>query len=354
MSQWQWIGDQAGLQEALNIAGDSVGVDTEFVRETTYFPIPGLIQIGNTQQVFLIDPLAKLDFTPMADWMGSTQQTKIMHAGFEDLELFAHHFDCVPSPYFDTQLAEACLGGPISLGLDALVQSHGFAALDKSKSRNDWTVRPLARDLLDYAAQDVVHLPQIADRQRERLIELDRLHWLIEEQKTAIDKMQAHLAGGNDPMDRVKGLHHLDGRGMTVMRAMVNWREDWGREHNIARSRIARDEFLLDLAGTTRWPNNLHGLSGARGHSIKTYGDSLRRVYEEAMGQPAESALPAPQRPSSAEKAAQKALRSDIQKISEQAGLVPEFVAKRRDIERWAAGRAGPKGWRAVLLESIL
>jgi len=354
LSRWQWISDQAGLQQALSVSGDTVGVDTEFVRETTYFPIPGLIQIGNAEQVFLIDPLADLDFSIMARWMEKAEQTKIMHAGFEDLELFAHHFGCTPSPYFDTQLAEACLGGPISLGLDALVQNHGFPALDKSKSRNDWTQRPLARDLLDYAAQDVVHLPEIAHRQRERLIEMDRLHWLIEEQQSAIARMQAHLSGLNDPMDRIKGLHHLDGRGMCIMRALVNWREDLGRDHNLARSRIARDEFLLDLASRPSFPSHLNGLNGARSHSVKHYGDAMRAVYEDAQGLPPEQALPTPKRPSAAEKAAHKALKADIQAVAEKAGLVPEFVAKRRDIERWAGGRSAPSGWRAELLESIL
>lgn len=351
---WQWIGDQAGLASALQISGDAVGVDTEFVRESTFWPIPGLIQIGNADQVFLVDPLAQMDFSGLGAWMANPDQTKIMHAGFEDLELFGHHFDCLPSPYFDTQLAEACLGGPISLGLDALVQSHGFPAMDKTKSRNDWTVRPLARDLLDYAAQDVVHLPEIADRQRQRLIELDRLGWLIEEQNTAIDRVRRHMAGDIDPMDRVKGLHHLDGRGMTLMTAMVHWREQLARESNTARSRIARDEFLLALASRHTWPGNLGGLEGARSSSIRQYADSLRQVYEDAQGLPVMDPLAQPKRPSAEQRAAQKALKADIGRIAEREGLTPEFVAKRRDIERWADGRRGPTGWRAELLEEIL
>lgn len=331
-----------------------MGVDTEFVRESTFWPIPGLIQIGNAEQVFLIDPLAEMDFAELSSWMGNPDQTKIMHAGFEDLELFAKHFDCLPSPYFDTQLAEACLGGPISLGLDALVQSHGFPAMDKTKSRNDWTRRPLERDLLDYAAKDVVHLPEIAERQRARLIDMDRLGWLIEEQTTAIDRVRYHLAGELDPMDRVKGLHQLDGRGLTVMTAMVHWREELARESNTARSRIARDEFLLALAGAHRWPSNLGGLEGARSSSIRQYADALRQVYEDAHSLPAMDPIPQPKRPTAEQRTAQKALKSDIARLAEREGLMPEFVAKRRDIERWASGRLGPSGWRAKLLEEIL
>lgn len=354
MTQWSWIGDQKGLADALSLSGDAIGVDTEFVREDTFWPIPGLIQVGNAEQVFLIDPLAPVDFSPLSDWMANPNQTKIMHAGFEDLELFAHHFQCSPSPYFDTQLAQACLGGPISMGLDALVQSHGFPALDKSKSRNDWTRRPLARDLLDYAAQDVVHLPEIAALQRERLIELDRFDWLLEEQRTAVQRIESHLAGDIDPMDRVKGLHHLDGRGMTLIRALVHWREAEARQNNVARSRVARDEFLLALCAKPSWPTSLHSLPGVRNASVKRYGDAMRRVYEEAMGAPAESPLPTPRKPSTAERNAQKALRSDLAKIAEKHQLMPEFLAKRRDIELWAAGKGAPSGWRASILESIL
>ena len=353
MSHWNWVGDQNALDQALQITGDSVGVDTEFVRETTFWPVPGLIQIGNAQSVALIDPLANMDWSGFAEWMNNPDQTKVMHAGFEDLELFARHFDVQPTPYFDTQIAQACLGGPISMGLDALVQSHGFPGLDKSKSRNDWTIRPLARDLLDYAAQDVVHLPEIAGRQRERLIELDRLSWLVEEQQTAIARIRAHLSGELDPMDRMKGLHYLDGRGLTTVRALVHWREQLARSTNTARSRVARDEFLLALGAAVDWPTHPMKLEGARS-SFKHYADAMRRVFEEAQGLPAEDALPAPKRPTSAQKNAQKALKADIVKVAETHGLVPEFLAKRRDIERWALGRSGPSGWRAELLERIL
>ena len=348
------MGDASGLASALSIPGDSIGVDTEFVREDTFWPIPGLIQVGNAEKVFLIDPLAEMDFTPLARWMQAPEVTKVMHAGFEDLELFAQHFECLPSPYFDTQLAQACLGGPISMGLDALVQSYGFAPLDKSKSRNDWTRRPLSRDLLDYAAQDVLHLPEIAAHQRAQLIEQDRFEWLIEEQQAAMTRVRKHLAGELDPMDRVKGLHHLDGRGMTLMRALVAWREQVARQNNVARSRVVRDEFLMALCSRPSWPGQLSGLPGARGSSLKRYGDAMRAAYEEAMGLPAEDPLPAPRKPTGAERAAQKALKADLVALAERNDLAVEFLAKRRDIERWAAGKGGPSGWRATLLEPIL
>ena len=264
MSQWNWVGDQNALDQALQITGDSVGVDTEFVRETTFWPVPGLIQIGNAQSVALIDPLADMEWSGFSEWMKNPDQTKVMHAGFEDLELFARHFDVHPTPYFDTQIAQACLGGPISMGLDPLVRLHGFPGLDKSKSRNDWTIRPLARDLLDYAAQDVVHLPDIASQQRERLIELDRLSWLVEEQQVAIARIRVHLSGELDPMDRMKGLHYLDGRGLTTVRALVHWREQVARSTNTARSRVARDEFLLALGAAVDWPKHPMKLEGAR------------------------------------------------------------------------------------------
>ena len=347
------MGDQNALDQALQITGDSVGVDTEFVRETTFWPVPGLIQIGNAQSVALIDPLADMEWSGFSEWMKNPDQTKVMHAGFEDLELFARHFDVHPTPYFDTQIAQACLGGPISMGLDALVQLHGFPGLDKSKSRNDWTIRPLARDLLDYAAQDVVHLPEIASQQRERLIELDRLSWLVEEQQAAIARIRAHLSGELDPMGRMKGLHYLDGRGLTTVRALVHWREQVARSTNTARSRVARDEFLLALGAAVDWPKHPMKLEGARS-SFKHYADAMRRVFEEAQGFPAEEALPAPKRPTSAQKNAQKALKADIVKVAETHGLVPEFLAKRKDIERWALGRSAPSGWRAALLERIL
>ncbi|QGG80019.1 hypothetical protein GH975_05275 [Litorivicinus lipolyticus] len=351
--KWQWVADQPGLEQALSQPDSFIGVDTEFVREDTFWPKPGLIQIGNAEQVFLVDPLVELDFSPFQRWMKNPDQIKVTHAGFEDLELFAHHFATQPSPWFDTQLAWAVLGGPISIGLDGLVQAFGHAPLDKSKSRNDWTRRPLARDLLDYAAQDVVHLPSIAADLRQQLIDKDRLGWLMEEQGAAMDRIRGVMANAFDPMDRVKGLHSLSGQGMACMRAMVNWRDQTARANNLARSRVIRDELLLVLADCERWPD-LAKLPGYRGGATRRYADELKQHYDAGRAAPAEAALDKPTRPSPQQKKANQALKAAVTACAERHGLAPEFLARRKDIEAWAAAKSQPQGWRATLLKEWL
>ncbi|MGB0957717.1 MAG: ribonuclease D, partial [Litorivicinus sp.] len=297
-----------------------------------------------------VDPLAELDFEDFQVWMANPEQVKVTHAGFEDLELFAHHFATQPSPWFDTQLAWACLGGPLSIGLDGLVQAFGHAPLDKSKSRNDWTRRPLAQDLLDYAAQDVVHLPAIARELRQQLIDQDRLSWLMEEQAAVLERIQGLLSNAFDPMDRVKGLHNLSGQGMATMRAMVGWRDETARSQNQARSRIVRDELLLNLADCERWPD-LSTLPGYRGGATRRHADALRERFEAGRAGPAEDALPKPSRPSPAQKKANQAMKAAVNACAERHALAPEFLARRKDIEAWAGGKSGPQGWRKALLK---
>lgn len=351
--KWQWIDQQADLAQALSQPDEMIGVDTEFVRESTFWPIPGLIQIGNREQVYLIDPLAQLDYRAFSQWLTNRQQIKVTHAGFEDLELFAFHFGAMPDAWFDTQLAMACLGGPISMGLDALVQQFGFPGLDKTKSRNDWTRRPLGQDLLHYAAQDVVYLPEIAADLRDQLDKLDRLHWLAQEQSAVQQRIQGLLDGAGDPMDRVKGLHNLSGQGLAVMRGLVGWRDQVARAENLARARVVRDELLLALADSPQWPN-LADLPGYRGSSTRAYATALEGLYRDGQAKPAEQPIPRPQKPSAAERKATQGVKQAVNRCAEYLGIAPEFLAKRRDIESWASGKDEPRGWRADALKEYL
>ena len=199
-------------------------LDTEFIREKTFYPRLCLLQVANTQHLACIDVLALNDLSPLLDILYDPASTKVLHSAHQDLEIFYHLRGALPTPIFDTQLAATLLGLGEQIGYAALVKTLLKIDLDKSQTRTDWSCRPLDPAQLSYAADDVRYLGQIYQQQRQELEQRQRLDWLTED-FTALCDPARYRVDVDQAWQRIKGQQRLRGVQLAVLRTLAAWRE---------------------------------------------------------------------------------------------------------------------------------
>ncbi len=240
--------DIADICERFSTA-DFVAVDTEFMRENTYWPILCLIQISDGKEAAAIDPLAKdVDLEPLLDLLVNNEDVlKIFHAGGQDVEIIHNMTGKTPHPIFDTQIAAMALGPSEQIGYANLVDSWLGITLDKGARFTDWSRRPLNNRQIEYAIGDVTHLSKIFSMMLEQLMENGRGMWINDEMEKLADPNNYV----NDPelsWRRVK----FQGRNLDALgrlKALAAWREGEAKSKDLPRGRIMRDETLADIAG---------------------------------------------------------------------------------------------------------
>lgn len=243
-----------------------ITLDTEFIREKTYYPRLCLIQIGSADVLACIDPLQIDDLQPFLDWLNEPHRLKVLHAAWQDLEIFHHLNGKVPAPVFDTQIAAAVLGMGDQLGYARLVEHLLGVQLDKSQSRTDWARRPLTSKQLEYAIDDVRHLRTAYLLLREQLEQLGRMKWLDK----PFQKLTDPASYAIDPRtiwQRVKGVQILKSRQLAILRELAAWREERALHKDIPRRWILSDEILLDMAKMQ--PKNADAFNQIRGLSTE-------------------------------------------------------------------------------------
>ena len=240
----------------------SVGLDTEFIRERTYVPVLETVQVAAPGRCALIDRRGVGDLAPLAQVLLNPRIEKVLHAAEQDLELLKPAVGGVPAPIFDTQIAAAMLGYGPQLSLNDLLERALGESKRHSESRADWSHRPLPAKLIEYALDDVCSLLAVHDHLRERLVAIGRLEWAREE----FHDLEA--AAAKPPPDdrrlytRVRGYSALSRRGLAILRELASWREAEARRLNQPRGRILRDEALVALA--RRAPTDPNDLGAAR------------------------------------------------------------------------------------------
>jgi len=222
-------------------------IDTEFHRETTYYPELALIQISNGESTCCIDPLGITDFAPFVSLLSNSNVTKVLHASGQDLEIFNHLFNTLPSPMFDTQIAAGLLGYGDQIGYAALIKKELNINIDKSQSRTDWLKRPLNRDQLHYAASDVYYLAKAYPKMLAQLEALNRLEWLRGD-FSALCLPAKYIVDTNHIWKKVKGNQKLHGNQLAILQAVAAWREEIAQQRNRPRRRIVPDDALIDIA----------------------------------------------------------------------------------------------------------
>ena len=253
-------GDLEVLCERLS-AYPYVTIDTEFLRESTFWPELCLIQIASDDESAIIDPLAAgISLDPLFKLLQNTSVLKVFHAGRQDLEIFHHLTGEVPTPIFDTQVAAMVCGFGESVGYDTLVASLTGAKIDKSSRFTDWSRRPLSDRQLTYAEADVTHLRDVYAKLKEKLQETDREAWLAGEMKI-LETPETYLVPPEKAWKRIKS-RNAKPRFLAILQSIAAWRENQAHRQNIPRNRILRDEALLEIASNP--PSNEENLSHVR------------------------------------------------------------------------------------------
>jgi len=241
---------------------DFVTVDTEFMRERTYYPKLCLVQLGGAHGVAAVDPLAKgIDLQPLLDLMANTKVLKVFHAARQDIEIFYNLTGTVPTPMFDSQVAAMVCGFGEAASYETLADKLADAKIDKSSRFTDWSNRPLTDKQIDYALGDVSHLRKVYGKLRDQLEKTGRMGWVKEEMQILTSPSTYKI----DPQDvwrRFKWRADKP-RLRAILRELAAWRELEAQRLDVPRSRVVRDEALMEIAHHP--PSSGHDLSRIRG-----------------------------------------------------------------------------------------
>jgi ribonuclease D len=334
---------------------DFVTVDTEFMRENTYWPDLCLFQVANGEEAAAIDPKAEgIDLTPLMDLLVDNEDVlKVFHAGGQDIEIIFNISGRTPHPIFDTQIAAMALGLGEQVGYQNLVESLLGRHLDKGARFTDWGRRPLDKRQIDYAIGDVTHLAELFPKMLERLKRTGRGAWLDQEMERIADPANYM----NDPAlswKRVKvQTRRPDALGR--LKALAAWREIEARGKNLPRGRIMKDETMADIA--VHPPVSQEALGNVRGLSAAWRGNDIGARMMDALANA--EPLPAAELPAREDRGPglgkDGALVADLLKLllkikAKESNVAPRLVAKAEELEQLAAGRREGlqilEGWR--------
>jgi ribonuclease D len=314
-----------------------VTVDTEFMRETTYWPDLCLIQIAGTEVNGLIDPMAEgIDLKPFFALMNNEKVLKVFHAARQDVEIMVHLAGTVPHPIFDTQIAAMVCGFGDQVSYEAIVRKLAKAQIDKSSRFTDWSRRPLSEKQLIYALSDVTHLRTVYEKLKLELDVNGREPWLAQEM-AILTAIETYRTEPQDAWRRIK-VRLKSKKQLAVLIAVAGWRELEAQEKNVPRSRIIKDDAVAEVA--MQMPQSKEALGQLRalprGMATSRIGDSLIRVVKEGL---ARDPLTLPHtnwgrdESSEATQAAVEILKLALKVVCEREGLAPKLVANTSDIE---------------------
>jgi len=340
-----------------------VALDTEFMRVDTFYPIAALLQIGDGQRAYLIDPLTIDNWQPLAALLENPAVVKVVHACSEDLEVLLRLTGSLPAPLFDTQLAAAYLNLGFSMGYSRLVQEVLGIDLPKGETRSDWLQRPLSETQVSYAAEDAVHLAQVFTELRPRLSE-DKYRWVLEDGAELVANLRREV----DPYEvyrEAKLAWKLSRAQLAVLRELCAWREREARARNLPRNRIVREHALWPLAKTQ--PDNLSALAKIEDmhpRTVRQDGEFLLDLIKRTASIGPDQWPPAVPEPLPIEAAALlKRLKAVGQAQAERLGIAPEVMLRKKTLESLLKSGFpnGPyqlpdslRGWRRELMGQAL
>jgi len=331
-----------------------VTVDTEFMRERTYWPELCVVQLAGKEDVAVVDAMAEgIDLTSLGELLADQSVMKVFHAARQDIEIFLQRFGEVPAPLFDTQVAAMVAGFGDQVAYDALVSALAGGHIDKAHRFSDWSVRPLSPAQVAYAAADVTFLRIVYEKLREQLAGENRLDWLAAEM-AVLTNPETYRTDPDDMWLRLRP-RSSNRRYLGIVRTLAAWREREARRINIPRQRLLKDETLLEIAATT--PETPEALARARGvtrgFAEGRTGASLLAAIAEGKALAEEALPPSPRggnhdaaRPSPALIALLKVL---LAAKSEEHHVAARLVAGSDDLDRIALGENevdALRGWR--------
>ena len=357
-----YIRDDQGLRSLVeSMRGtDIIAVDTEFMREKTYFARLCLIQVATDDISAIIDPFVVKDLGPLFELLRDPGITKLFHAGSQDLEILVKMMGEVPAPVFDTQVAATLAGLPTQVGYQALIKSLVGVELGKAHTFTDWARRPLSAEQIQYALDDVIYMPKAYRVLYKQLTDVGRLGWLANDFEKMADPATYEFRP-EEQYRRVKRASSLDRRSLAVLRELAAWREIEAQKRDVPKRWLVSDESLVEMA--RRAPGDIDSLTGVRGLNEQV----ARRSAEAIIGAVLKGKkVPDDELPRFEKR---KRLEGELDELADvmsavvrvrakEHGVAPTLLATRDDLERFAGGEreASPlsTGWRRTIVGADL
>jgi ribonuclease D len=358
-----WINTNIELQNLCHqLASCSlIALDTEFIRTDTFYPKIALIQLSDGETIWLIDVLAIDNFIPLKQLLESPDTTLIFHACAEDLEVLDHSVNIQPTHIFDTQIAAGIVNVGYCMGYARLVDSLLEIQLDKQETRSNWLARPLTQRQLDYAEVDVLHLHSLYRLLLKMLNKQDRVKW-FEEESQGLFSVVDQRKSNPDYYTRIRGAWRLNPQSLSTLRHLCQWRETISRSRDVPKSRIAKDNVLLDIA--KKMPESkrqLFDIDDWHHGSVRRYGELILEEIEASRQKKNDAWAPQPL--SNSLNTIFKNIRKSLVKTAEEQKIPQEFLSNKRELEdilrnaqqgNYQLPDRIKQGWRQQWVQSVI
>ncbi|MBV6632307.1 MAG: ribonuclease D [Alphaproteobacteria bacterium] len=333
-----------------------ITVDTEFLRDSTYYAKLCLIQVAGANEAVCIDPLADgIDLQPIYDLFADPKIEKVFHAARQDLEIFFQETGQVPTPLFDSQVAAMVCGYGDSVGYEQLVREIAKAKLDKSNRFTDWSRRPLSDKQIKYALGDVTHLRTIYEHLKKQIKAQNRCHWIAEEM-AVLTNPDTYVVKPEDAWQRLK-LRSTEPLFVLTAQKLAEWREAEAQRRNLPRNRVIKDDVLLELAAQRPSDQDaIERVRGLGGNAWGKTGEALLKTIRQALSTPAEDRpkIERKQPISSEAAAAMELLKVLLKGRAAAHSVATKMIATTADLEELATAAVNGvdadllvlKGWR--------
>lgn len=353
-----YLADQASLEAFVERAmgAEVLAIDTEFLREKTYYPKLCLLQMATDDEVAIVDPLTVDDLGVLEPLLEDERTMKLFHAGGQDIEILLREVGSMPRPLFDTQVAAALLGHTQQIGYGALVHAECGVTLKKTDSFTDWSRRPLSDSQIDYAADDVIYLPRLYRKMKGKLESKGRLGWLAPD----FEEMMNPEKYSEDPMlryRRLKRVAQLNGRQLAAAREFAAWREEEARRRDMPRKWLVSDEQIVEACRRdARTIDDLYMVRGVREKlPVRDAREVLARM-NKATSRP-KSEWPELDKPSRSERNVDASLDlmcALVRLRAKENGVAMQTLASHSDLTALARGHFEGidlmRGWRRALV----
>lgn len=327
-----------------------IGVDTEFMREKTYFSQLCLVQISTRNSIFCIDPLTKNDQTKF--WKKFLSKNWIVHSARQDVEVIFQTTGSMPNKIFDTQIAAELIGMQVQIGYAKLIKELFETTITKSHTRSDWTQRPLKKEVLDYAAEDVMYLLPIADTLSEKLDKKGRLDWVHQDSASLLNPNLYKLPN-KSAIDRIKGARKFYGVKREVAIQLASWREKKAIHLNRPRQWIISDQHLLNIVD--KLPVSKKQLSEIKGLPSKFIANFDMSIINNVEASDELTKIHKPPQPfNEDQKELLKKMHNMVSECAKDHGLATETLASKRElsllIKKGSTESKIINGWRRELI----
>ena len=312
-----------------------IALDTEFLREKTYYPIFCLLQIATPEWVVCVDPIVLPDLSELFDTINDPAIIKVLHSCRQDLEIFYQLSGTVTTPVFDTQIAAPLLGFQENPGYAMLVSSFLNINLSKAHTRTDWSIRPLSKEQIQYAADDVIYLCDIYKIICQQLEASGRSEWLAKDFERLADK-ELYQVSPNRAWLKFKGRNKLTGKQLSIVQSLTEWREKTAQAENRPKNWLIRDDLLLEMAKLQ--PVTVPDLIKIRSineRSVKRYGKVICQIIEEARQKPPATLDDKTKSPKKTQQqeAMLDVLTAVVRLRADENSINPTILASRKDLE---------------------